>query len=251
MTRTATYGLAVAVGWLSAAMQAQAQPAALITDISSHLISITSNFSGTDLLLFGAVEGGAGDVVVVVRGPELPVVVRKKNRVAGIWINQEAVEFRRVPGYYAIAATRPLGEIASDGVLGRLELGLDRLRFKAVTEITRAERDLFGQAIVRAKVRENLYRLELAKVRFLGDTLFRTRVQFPANVPVGSYTALIYLLRYGAVVAAQTSPLFIKKAGVERQIFDFAQNQPLIHGIAAVTLALLAGWLAAVIFRRD
>ncbi len=251
MTRAATYRLAVAVGWLGAAMPAEAQPSALVTDLSSHLVSITSSFAGTELLLFGAVEGAAGDVVVVVRGPEMPVIVRKKNRLAGIWINREAVEFRRVPGYYAVAATRPLREIASPGVLDRLELGLHRMRCKAVTEISRAQQNLFGQAIVRAKVRENLYRLEIAKVRFLGDTLFRTRVQLPANVPVGSYTALTYLLRDGAVVAAQTSPLFIKKAGVERQIFDFAQNQPLFHGIAAVTLALLAGWLAAVIFRRE
>ena len=251
MSRAAAYGVMVAAGWLGATMPAAAQPTALVTDLSSHLISITSNFSGADLLLFGAVEGGPGDVVVVVRGPEIPVVVRKKNRLAGIWINREAVEFRRVPGYYAIAANRPLREIAPDGVLGRLELGLHLLRFEAVTKISRAERDMFGQAIVRAKVRDNLYRLEIAKVRFLGDTLFRTRVQIPANVPVGSYTALIYLLRDGAVVAAQTSPLFIKKAGVERQIFDFAQNQPLLYGIAAVTLALLAGWLAAAIFRRE
>ena len=142
MTRAAAYGVMVAAGWLGATMPAEAQPTALVTDLSSHLISITSNFSGADLLLFGAVEGGPGDVVVVVRGPEIPVVVRKKNRLAGIWINREAVEFRRVPGYYAIAANRPLREIAPDGVLGRLELGLHLLRFEAVTKISRAEQDM-------------------------------------------------------------------------------------------------------------
>ena len=251
MRRRIAWGTALAAGLVCGATPVAAQQSSLVTDLSSHLISINSNFSGTDLLLFGAVEGGAGDIVVVIRGPELPVVVRRKDRVAGIWVNREAMEFRRVPGYYAVAATRPLREVAPDDVLARLQLGLDHLRFEPVAELTRTEQRLFGQAVVRAKLREELYRLEIAKVRFLGDTLFRTRVQFPANVPVGSYTALIYLLRDGVVVGAQTSPLFIKKAGIERSIYNFAQNQPLIYGIAAVTLALLAGWLAAAIFRRE
>ncbi len=67
------------------ATQSRAQQS-LVSDISSHRIGITSSFTGTELLLFGAL-GEAGDVVVVVRGPDQKVTVRRKERVAGIWIN--------------------------------------------------------------------------------------------------------------------------------------------------------------------
>jgi hypothetical protein len=65
--------------------RAPAQP--LVADLSSHLITITSSYTGTDLLLFGAVEQG-GDVIVVVHGPTEPLVVRRKERVAGVWVNR-------------------------------------------------------------------------------------------------------------------------------------------------------------------
>ncbi len=233
-----------------ASSTASAQQAALVTDLSDHLISITSSFSGTDLLLFGAVDGGPGDIVVVVRGPELPVVMRRKDRVAGIWVNRVSEEFQGVPAYYAMGSNRVLRDIASDTLLARLQIGLDNLRFEPKEDLSDAERKIFSDAIVRAKLREGLYRLEIAKVNFLGDKLFRTRIQFPANVPVGNYIVQVYLIRDGRVVGAQTTPLFIKKFGIERAIFDFAHNQPIIYGIAAVILALLAGWAAGVIFRR-
>ena len=241
-------GAVLAAGLLGGT--ASAQQAALVTDLSDHLISITSSFSGTDLLLFGAVDGGPGDIVVVVRGPELPVVMRRKDRVAGIWVNRVSEEFKGVPAYYAMASNRVLRDIASDTLLARLQIGLDNLRFEPADDLSDAELQIFSDAIVRAKLREGLYRLEIAKVNFLGEKLFRTRIQFPANVPVGNYIVQVYLMRDGRVVGAQTTPLFIKKFGIERAIFDFAHNQPIIYGIAAVVLALLAGWAAGVIFRR-
>ena len=43
--------------------------AELVAALSNHLVAISTGFSGTDVLLFGAIDG-TGDVVVVVRGPE-------------------------------------------------------------------------------------------------------------------------------------------------------------------------------------
>ncbi len=242
-------GVMLALGLVPAA--APAQEPSLVTDLSEHLISITSSFAGTDLLLFGAIEGGRGDIIVVVRGPEQRVVMRRKEHVGGIlWINRRSETFGRVPGYYAVAASRPVRETAPDSLTARLQIGIDNLRFEADKALSEAELDDFSQAIVRAKMRDDLYRVEPAKVVMLGETLFRTRIEFPANVPVGDYFVQVYLLRDGQVVGAQATPLFIKKFGVERQIFEFAHRQPLIYGIAAVILALAAGWAAGVIFRR-
>lgn len=228
----------------------------LVTDISSHLISVTSDFTGTELLLFGATETGAdlnysehGDVIIVVRGPEEKVVVRRKDRVAGIWVNKDSIEFTRVPSFYAIVSTRPVADITSANVLNRLKIGPTRLSFKSSKDA--AESLPFQQAIIRKKTEGNLYSDQETDIHFLGNTLFRTNIDFPANVPVGNYVAEFYLFRGGDLISAQTSPLFIKKSGFGRTIFDFAQDYPALYGIAAILVALFAGWLASAVFRKD
>jgi uncharacterized protein (TIGR02186 family) len=239
----------VALTLLVAAHGAPAQENPLITDLSSHLISITSSFTGTDLLLFGAVEEH-GDVIVVVRGPQQPLVVRRKDRVLGIWMNREAVGFANVPGYYAVAANRPIEDIASPNLLARLQIGTENLRFAATTPIDDTDLVPYRDAVMRNKVRDGLYQDNAGRVVFLGPKLFRVRVGFPAKVPVGTYQAEVYLVRDDQVISAQATPLFINKFGVEREIYDFAHEQPLAYGVAAVALALTAGWLAAVFLRR-
>ena len=69
-----------AMGAVGAAGAQGAKARALVTDLSSKEIGITADFSGTELLLFGAVEG-KGDIAVVVRGPKRREVVRRKGRV--------------------------------------------------------------------------------------------------------------------------------------------------------------------------
>ncbi|GLQ05477.1 TIGR02186 family protein [Sneathiella chinensis] len=228
----------------------------LVTDISSHLISVTSDFTGTDLLLFGTVRGDIasdgqehGDIIVVIRGPETEVIVRKKERIAGIWANTDALEIDKVPGFYASASNRPVREITSGNTLDRLRIGPERIAFRELE--SRSDAVDFKRAIVRQRQAEQLYTDGQSKVYFLGPSLFRTTIHFPANVPVGTYTAEFYLFKNGDLISAQSSPLFIKKSGLGRQIYDFAQNHPAWHGLAAIIIALIAGWVASAIFRKE
>jgi len=245
------------LGLPAAALAAAAPPAAapaanspLTTDLSSHLISITSSFTGTDLLLFGAVEE-PGDIVVVVRGPTQSVVVRRKGRVAGIWLNREAINFAGVPGYYAVAATRPFQQIASQALLARLQIGTENLRLLPQSSLPETETQPYREAIVRAKTRQGLYQDYSGRVVFLGQRLFRARISFPALVPVGIYRTEVYLVRDDQVISAQSTPLYVKKTGLERTVYDFAHKEPLFYGIGAVLLAISAGWIAASLFRKS
>ena len=222
----------------------------LVADLSSYRISITSNFQGADVLLFGATEGG-GDVVVVVRGPTEDLVVRRKRRVAGIWVNRGAIKFTDVPSYYAVAATRALDEALSESQRRRLQIGTRYLAMRpSEAGLDDAEVDRYREALTRNKERDRLFHEAPGTVAFLDSTLFRTKVHFPANAPVGRYNAEVYLVRDGQIITAQSTPLFISKSGVERALFDFADRRPASYGILAVILAALAGWLASVVFRR-
>ncbi|WP_218119154.1 TIGR02186 family protein [Limimonas halophila] len=227
----------------------RAQP--LVADLSEHLLAITTGFTGARVLLFGAVEE-PGEVVVVVRGPSDTVTMRRKSRVAGIWMNTSKVTFPGVPTFYAVSTSGPLHQITTPAVRSRNRIGVSQL------DLRPKERDLAGpelvawqEGLIRAKQRKGHYAREAGRVVFLGRTLFRTELFFPATVPTGHYQVEVYLLDEGEVVSAQTTPLIVSKAGLEAEIFQFAHNRGALYGILAVMVAALAGWLASVIFRRD
>ena len=226
---------------------AVAQP--VVADLSSHQVAITSSFTGEDIVLFGVREGG-GDVIVVVRGPPQTRVVRKKQRVAGIWVNRDEMAFSEVPGYYAIAATRPLDEIAGPGFLIDSQIGPDRLRFQILGDGDEAASQDFRAALIRSHQQSGLYATSPSQIGYVGGALFRTEFHLPAGAPVGTYFAVVYLLRDGELVGFDTTLLFVTKAGLGRAVYDYAHDQPAAYGILAVLLALIAGWASSLVYRR-
>ncbi|WP_439817756.1 TIGR02186 family protein [Zavarzinia sp. CC-PAN008] len=230
----------------------------IITDLSDHLIAINSSFTGARILLFGALDldpesDAPRDIVVVLRGPEQRIVVRRKDRVLGVWANRAEVTLADVPGYYAIAASRPLAEIASASVLRRNQIGVGNLRLSpAAGEAPMDDEELaaFRAALSRLKEAQNLYVERPLPISFPGPTFFRTSFELPSAVPVGNYRADVYLFRDGQVVSAQSSPLFVDKIGIERLIFILARDQGAAYGVIAILIAIAAGWSASLIFRQ-
>ena len=221
---------------------------ALIADLSSREIAITTGFAGTELLLFGTVDG-EGDIVVVVRGPKRREIVRRKQRVAGVWVTGRSVAFDDVPAFYFLASTRPLDEIASAAVLAPKRIGANNLHI-----VPTSRRDVgrtgFRRALLRNKEVSGLYNDNQGAVEVKGGRLFRTRVVFPSNVPTGQYAAEVYLLRNGVIIGDETTPLVVRKVGLEADIFQFAHQHSMLYGIIAIVIALGAGWLAGVVFRK-
>ncbi len=230
---------------------------ALVTDLSDQKIEIRYSFDGADLILFGAVgtthlsqdlhEVQPFDVVVVVRGPETPAVVRRKDKVGGIWVNNASLRFPAAPGYYAVAATRPLEEIASPTAFEAYGIGFDNLPLVAKSGRGLVTPDpVFRQALFRIKDSEGLYRQEKDSVSLLSEGLFRTDVHLPANVPVGQFLVDTFVFQKGSLKARSRINLTVDKEGFERAAYNFAHGSPFWYGITAVIIALAAGWLAGV-----
>lgn len=243
----ACLGLCLASLWL---LVREARAQALVADLSEHLVAITTGFTGTDVVLFGAVDG-PGAVALVVQGPEAPVSVRRKGRVAGIWVNTEEMEFDRVPAYYSLALSQTLEEMAPPAVLQRHEIGLDHVRLVPKHPTSAEEVAAFRAALIRNKQRDGLYSTAPQDIVFLGQRLFSTRIHFPANVPTGTYMASVFLIRDGDVVSAQTTPLTVSKIGFSASVSDYAQRYGMVYAAVAILLAVSAGWLAGVIFRKS
>ncbi len=224
----------------------------LVSGISQDTIQITSNYTGTDIVVFGAIERPQSvqgrNIVVVVRGPDHAITVRRRNRIAGVWINNDAARFEGMPAYYYLASTDPIPRVAPPEALTRYGIGLQNLEPSAVG--SHHDPEPFRQAGIRHLQREGLYVESPGSIDFLSETLFRTRVPVPASVPRGQYNVEVYLFRNGEVVSAQSTPFFVDATGLERRLFNMAHNAPLYYGLACVAMAMMLGWISAVLFRR-
>lgn len=231
-------------------------------DISTRSVSITSNFSGTEIVIFGAVddsrqdtaEAGIYDVVVVVEGTHEPLIARRKSNVAGIWINTEAIKFSSVPSYYAIASTRPTEEIADESLLREQQIGLDHVPMTVAGNkqpLKEEELAEFRDAVIRIKKDDGLFQRKPYGVAFIGKALFRTTIDLPANVPVGPLRTKVYLFRDGNLLAGYEANVTMQREGVEAFLHTFAFESPLLYGLFAVSLAVIAGLLASTFFRRS
>ncbi|HEY4943456.1 MAG TPA: TIGR02186 family protein [Rhizomicrobium sp.] len=225
----------------------------LVSGLSQDTVEITSNYTGTDIVVFGAIEHledtGVNDVVVVVRGPDADMIVRKKDRIAGIFLNRDQARLQGMPSYYFIASTRPVDKIAASYTLQRYAIGLSNI----MPESFRSHHDPepFRLALIAHKQHDGLYGETQSGVELLSPTLFRARIPVPATVPRGPYKVDVYLFRDGTVISAQSTPLFIDQTGLERRLYNFAHESPLSYGLSTVLMATLLGWLSSVVFRRN
>lgn len=244
-------------------------PAAVSAALTTTNVRVTSSFRGARIVLYGAVfdpTAQPSDVVVIVRGPDAPLRLARKTKVAGIWVNSRPVVFEGAPGFYMAASTRPLGEIASFGTLRRLGAGIDHLAINAPLEqrietrygvrdvvVSRLGQDYLDwrRAVVRLKEQSGLYAADDQGVTFVDRGLFRAEIDLPTAAPIGAYTAEIFLFQDGQPVSRRMRGLTVEKAGVERALYLFAHNRPWSYGLASVAIALAAGWAASVAFRRN
>ena len=230
----------------------------VVSDISTREISIQSNFTGIEILIFGSVDySGAAepdkeiyDVIVVLRSPDQAIVARRKERMAGIWVNGTGKIYPTVPGFYAVLSSRPLRAITSDETLKTLAIGLNNIDFGRVTK-SGPDEETFRSTVIRLKEQQQLFQEHDDGVTFIGRSLFRASVDLPVNVPIGRYTADVYLFRDGQVVSKNQSTLEVTQAGFERAIYLMAFHRPLIYGLLAVLLAVMAGLVGWAAFHRE
>jgi uncharacterized protein (TIGR02186 family) len=252
--------LAASVVLLGAAPPARAER--LITSLSEHRVMVTSSFTGSEVVLFGGIERDTGvlplrgnyDIAVTVIGPRQTMVTFQKARVLGIWVNYESRVFENAPSYLAVLSNRPLQAITNGETLRRLQLGLDDIALpQRVDPGSGADlpSETFRQAFLRLQEERGLYRQESNGVTFLTPALFQTSIPLPADVPTGTYEIDVKLFAEGAMIARTPSALEIYKAGFEQFVSFSAQNYGLVYGLATAMMAMLTGWFASVVFRRD
>ena len=229
----------------------------IVAGLSQNRVSITADFDGSEILIYGAVkrdappprDGGPLEVIVTVEGPSTPVMVRRKDRVAGIWLNNAQVRVDSAPSFYAVATTGPLDYILSDTEDLRHGISIQRV-IRAVGITAEAEQSgEFLLGLLRVRTDEGRYRVLQGRVELTEETLFRTDVVLPSNLTEGEYKVRLFLLRDRKVIAHQERVIGVRKEGLERWIFNLAHEQPLLYGLLSLVLAAVSGWGASAAFR--
>ncbi len=228
------------------ALPAQANP--IVADISTYRVAIDAGFTGIRLFIFGA-RNAAGDVVVVIRGPERNFIVRKKESIGGVWMNRRQVTLQGVPDYYAVASAKPVEAINAPTLMRLLGIGSKLLLPAPQGAHEKALFPEFADAFLDYQQKNRLYN-EALPLSFMGETLFKTTIPFPDNIPRGDYTAEIYLISDGQLAGMQAMPIRVEKSGFDATVSDFAHHYPWLYGLTAVLLALGAGWGAGKLFER-
>jgi len=239
-------------------LMGQSKPV-LVPDVSQRNIEIAYSFTGAELLLFGAILYPGGrlpdddkptDIVVVVKGPVQSILMREKEKMAGIWVNAARLRYRSAPSFYAIASSRPIARLVDGRTQAIYELGLNSLQLSPASSAPTAVQDRFARGLVDLKRRSGLYYEAPGAVEITDGVLYRARVSIPARVPVGRFTAETFLIRDGRVLAAATRDIDIRKSGFERFVARSADRWSFAYGLTAVALSILFGWSAGWIARR-
>jgi len=240
---------------LPAGSSAQGRDPVLVPEISQHQVRVRQGFTGTELLLYGAIldprgvsASGGYDIVVVLKGPTSPVQLREKRQIAGMWVNADSSDFRSVPSFFALASSRPIEQIVDERTAAIYELGLDFLQLSPSGTIDPDEQARFKAGLVDLRQREGLYQEHGEGVSISGKVLYQARIALPSNVQTGRYVAETFAISGGQVVASATAEVEVVKEGFERMVADEAQQNSMLYGLFAVGLSLFMGWLAGRVF---
>jgi uncharacterized protein (TIGR02186 family) len=228
--------------------------------VSTNEIAITSDFTGAEITVFGALDAadpfllelGEYDIVVALAGPERETTVRRKERFFGVWVNRRSMDFEPVPASYSLSSTRPIELLGDAMVLDRYEIGAENIRLVPTGLVGDGSNVAeFRTALQRIKESSGLFERDPHGVDFVSSSLFRATIRLPANVPLGEHTIRAYLFKSGNFVMSREAPLRVVKTGFEQFIYAMAYEYSLLYGLVAVLIAMLTGWMGSVIFRKE
>jgi uncharacterized protein (TIGR02186 family) len=220
---------------------------------STTTVSITSNYAGASVVLFGAVTGWPQedpnyDAVITVTGPRQTLVARRKHRILGIWVNADSRTFADVPSYLAVLSNRQTSSIAAPFNLSRNKIGLER----ALASAPRTDGDTpFRTALIEIESEHGVFAEKIDAITFFSPTVFRAEIALPAHALVGTYDIDVKLFSKGDLVAHSLSAFEVVKTGVVQFIATAARNYGLLYGFAVTLMALSLGWIASVVFQRE
>ena len=227
----------------------------VVLGMSHDEVAITATFDGSEILVFGAIKRESKispvplQVIVAVSGPSEPLLVRRKERKFGIWVNTDTVEVDLAPSFYAVATSAPWDQVVTDTEDLRHKISINRAIRSVGAPMHIENAQSFSDAVMRISKKSGLYQLRENTVAVDQQTLFRTSIEMPANLTEGNYKTRIFLTRNGQVLSHFETDIAVRKVGLERFLFTLSRENPLVYGLMSLAIAIFAGWSASAVFQ--
>lgn len=212
-------------------------------DVVPERVEIGAFFGGKEVIVTAEVPPLA-DAVVELVGEHVPEKLVRKGRRGPLWMNVGEVVAQGAPTLYMAASTGSLLWEGDDGTgfwgYGRL---VEQIRFTG--SLREEESDSMAQEFVKLKEAQGLYRVLPAAVELVSgnETAQSLRVRFtlPRCVRPGTYTVYVSAIRNGEVLQQQRASINVGLTGFPRFVRSLAHEHPMVYGIMAVVVAMLAG----------
>ncbi len=261
MTRLLPFLLVLGLGLLdpapAVAVTADAKQK-ILTAASKNLIEIGLSYRGDQIHFFGVNPLPGSDVIIrLTAEKQEDVKLSVKGRVGPFWMTVKQYEVSGAPFIYKIHASKPLERIISAETAEELELGYSAVKKKMQLHLARGDAapedaDLVFKGLVKIKEEANLYNIvqDPKRLEEAEGKLFKHYFRFPSAATEGRYLVESFCFSKGQLVGYGKDVIEIKKVGLENWLTQTSQNQPVFFGIMAVVVALGAGLLVGVIFRK-
>jgi uncharacterized protein (TIGR02186 family) len=229
----------------------------VVFKISQQEIGITTTFNGTDLYVTGAIVERPGKdrsdtspgVIIAIEGPPGTATIRRKSKVAGLWINTDFATYVPVPSFYAVASTAPLGQLLTDKEDALQSISVSAHTRTLTVAPPQRDAEAFTRALADIGIREGRFSNQPGQVDLKEGALFTATFSLPSSISLGDYLVRVFLTRDGHVIEASRATFHVLKSPLERYIFQLARDFGWLYGLISIAVAILAGWMASAAFQ--
>ena len=227
-------------------------PPGPIEIIQTKTIDIDTFFSGQRVAVKALVPSGE-KVALRIVGPREDVVLFKKGRVGGLWMNVGEITFKEIPQVYLLWTSGAMSSLGPGDP--SLSLGLDYPSFlsRALGDLDHEKKMTLIQEFVKLKESEKLYGIFEKTVQIKpkegGDwELVDTSILLPSRINPGTYTLELITVKDRNARLLYSSPIQVHLVGIPALVSVLASRRALLYGILAVLIATVSGLMIGIVF---
>lgn len=223
--------------------------------LEPSVVSIGALFNGAQITVSGEVPS-ASEVMIMVRGRNEDLQVRRKGRVLGfLWMNTGNMTFHQVPSLYLLYTSKALDTLAQTHPewWQRLPYGFESLKKETmITPPCGEESEGLFREFLKLKRQEGLYVLHRGEIGYAREQgqerSYEAAVWIPPKVPPGQYEVRVVAFNGGSPVGTSSEYLKVREVGIPARLSSFSMNHGILYGILAVLIAIGAGLLMDMLF---
>lgn len=230
--------------------------ASLSMNANHDHIEVDFFYHGSTVTVSGEADAGT-ELVIKISSPYGHEKLKKKGKAGGfLWMNVGDLNLEETPSLYFLHSTKELSGILTPEEMDRYVLGYPAVKDHAEIHPVEdeAEKTKWFNEFIRFKEESNLYTTSSGDINITeenGRQSFRILCDWPYQALPGDYTVTVYAVKNNKVVEKAEHEILVEQVGVEKSLFNMANNNGATYGIVSIIVALGAGFGVGMIFGKD